>query len=163
MSGSKGRINPFRFFNDLLLFSNDGAFLFRTSNLMFNEIELSSISSIRSEVRQEFVQTGWTHQRVDGGPDLRYKVNPPLGHMRVVGYTIYFDRRAVPWGEDPSIIIALINEWRVCCKQLRSQADRSRSGTPNISIQPIPFRATASCDRCSTRQIFVRGELCLPI
>lgn len=36
----------------------------------------------------EFVQTGWTHQKKDGGPDLRFADNQPTGHYEEAGFAL---------------------------------------------------------------------------
>jgi hypothetical protein len=60
---------------------------------------------------QEFVQTGWTHPRRDGGPDRRYSHNPPIGHWKTAGYSVRVNGLSFRYARDPSAIVAELARW----------------------------------------------------
>lgn len=60
-------------------------------------------------VNKQFVQTGWTHQRVDGGPDLRFNSNPPLGYFQIVDYSLTINGHEFRYTSDPAPLKELIH------------------------------------------------------
>jgi hypothetical protein len=110
---------------------------------------------------QQFVQTGWTYQRVDGGPDLRYKSNPPTGYNKVVGYVLQINGTPFEFSEDPSNLLRQIGAW--CDWWFRDIEPRKQTLIRQAPVKLARFNdpPTVRCPGCGDAQRFVEGKRAL--
>ncbi|MGH7135218.1 MAG: hypothetical protein ACREHD_05720 [Pirellulales bacterium] len=96
---------------DLIAFAQGGEMRICFSGLYFRDMCLEGPPSLNVRELTRFVQTGWTHQRVDGGPDLRYSHNPPIGYNQVTGFQLQVNGRTFDCPRDPRPIMRSIDRW----------------------------------------------------
>ncbi len=111
------------------------------------------------EERKEFVFTGWTHSRMDGGPDQRFKHNPPKGYHKTVAYKVTINGDNFEVGSDPK---ELINSIRIVSSFRRNVflPKCFAMGTSSSSrLQSVCYATPPSvCSRCTSPLLLVPGD-----
>ena len=112
------------------------------------------------QAQQEYVQTGWTHQRVDGGPDQRFSNNPPVGYYRIVGYVLNVCGVNFEFPREPTDVIATIRTWSdMYFRRLEPNA-KALLRTPLTPHPALKVRgSTVQCPSCGKVQEFVEGKI----
>ncbi len=99
----------------------------------------------------EFVQTGWTHQRTDGGPDQRYSVNPPMGYYRHTGYSLAIGKVNHLYIDDPALLAADVRRLAgFLFHQLKPTAAEWSRYPTTTELPRILAEPTSRCPRCQT-------------
>lgn len=96
---------------ELIAFARDGGLKAAFNGLYYCDMCLEQKPNLNVCELTTFVRTGWTHQRVDGGPDMRYSYNPPVGYNRVTGYKLQINGRTFNFAADPRPIMRSIEVW----------------------------------------------------
>ena len=108
------------------------------NGLYFRDMCLERQPNVNVNELTTFVQTGWTHQRVDGGPDMRYSHNPPIGYNRVTGYQLQVNGRAFSYAFDPRPIMRSIEIWsQFYFQKLRPRAIQIQQQRATIDFSRI--------------------------
>jgi hypothetical protein len=154
-----GNLKPLRDVPELLLRSSDGRLYVYSGGLSidgdcFPSPPVTSIAPVT-----QFVQTGWTYQRVDGGPDLRYNNNPPIGTNRVIGYDLSINGRKKRHDSNPEPFVRLIKSYsQFLFQNVRPSAAECAhlqpTGCASALLAPIPV----SCAHCRQKLHFRAGE-----
>jgi hypothetical protein len=155
-----GTPNNFRGPADIIATSRSGDLVIRANGLYFRQLHLKNPPHIEVKAREQFVQTGWTHQRNDGGPDQRYSNNPPVGYYQVVGYDLEVSGSNFASYADPSLLARQIQSWaemyfRIIApesKRLESAAGSSRRSD---------FDAIVRCPGCGKTQKYLEGKVAI--
>ncbi|MES2794163.1 MAG: hypothetical protein V4719_31405 [Planctomycetota bacterium] len=134
---------------DLLAGASDRSLLICSRGMYVEGQWYTSPPSVSVRTRQEFVQTGWTYQRQDGGADLRYNVNPPVGYQRIIGYELVLNGKSSDWKKNPAAFVTQINLYSALLfgrikprsKQLQAQPV---TGHVRALLQPRAI----SCQKC---------------
>ena len=157
-------LSSFESKHDVIVSSRNGELAIRSSGLFFRDMHLESVPYINIQEKREFVQTGWTHQRVDGGPDGRYRTNPPIGYDRKAGYILQVDRRNFDYSHDPSPIAEAIGNWSdLWFTHLAPAAATLVRQAPTGRRKHFGSASTIRCDGCGTVQAFLIGQLAAPV
>ncbi len=145
------------------MFSNDGNTILRSAGLIHRDTILRPNSTISLANHTEYVQSGWTHQRVDGGPDLRFKHNPPLGYYRQRGFILSVDEQSKHYEQDPSELVAMLQAWRSYWNELIQNSRTDKPGSSTFQLNRPQILGVATCCRCRTSQAFVLGNVGVPV
>jgi hypothetical protein len=145
---------------DLLAIARHDSIVIMGRGLMFHRDLYTSRLTIASRELTQFVQTGWTHQRLDGGPDLRFRNNPPVGYNRIVGYELTIGGRTYSYSSSPIALIQRLRGWSdLYFGKLSSRATQLASQPP-VAPRPSPApTATVRCPRCGRLAGFVEGRI----
>jgi serine/threonine protein kinase/uncharacterized C2H2 Zn-finger protein len=115
-----------------------------------NSIFLSS-PDVLVRAKTRFVQTGWTHQRTDGCADMRFSVNPPVGHDEITGYTLKVGGQAWEYTTDPTVVAGKIRAAAsFLFGELEILANRLRQQPTTEWLSQILNSPGISCPRCET-------------
>ena len=163
LNGQASPIDPMRFASDIFLFTDDGNTIMRSTGVIHRDTILRPDSTISFTINFEFVQSGWTHQRVDGGPDLRYKDNPPVGDYRQRGFALLIDERAIHCEQDPSELVARLQKWKLYWGKLMQSSRSDKQGSSTFQLNRPQVLGVATCGRCRTSQTFVLGSVGVPV
>lgn len=107
-----------------------------------------------------FVQTGWTHQRTDGGPDRRYSVNPPTGYYRHGGYTLTVGNVTRHYGDDPALVAGNIRRMaRFLFHRLKPKAAEWSQYPTTPELTRILAEPASRCPHCQTRLRLQQGTI----
>jgi hypothetical protein len=140
--------------------SRDGGVRVSNAGIYFGEILVASPPSISLRQEKTFVRTGWTHQRKDGGPDLRYSNNPPIGYFRVTGHILTVNGREFRYANDPSGLVRIINEWSdFYFSKVVSLSDKVLKVPRTDIAKKLYPEAEVKCETCGTVQHFVKGQV----
>jgi hypothetical protein len=157
------KLAPFHDHPDLLFACGHQSLFLCTKGLVYRNQCCATRPTISSRPKTEFVQTGWTYQRQDGGPDMRYKSNPPRGYQRTTGYELVIAGTAYAFSAEP--------------RQLREDLQRLSefffgridSCADAYSVQSVPGAAERNsapplikCNTCGCLMRFRRGKLAIP-
>ena len=86
------------------------AILLSPGELHFRTRQFNTCPDVVVREKRQFVQTGWTHQRQDGGPDLRYAHNNPTGYDEITGYTLSVGTQTWNYKVDPAPLAAKLRK-----------------------------------------------------
>ncbi|MEJ7594426.1 MAG: hypothetical protein WKF77_23065, partial [Planctomycetaceae bacterium] len=142
------------------LFCSADASVFATTSGMLVHAHLFPYdSAVTSNVRQRFVITGWTHSRMDGGPDQRFKHNPPVGHYVVDGYDVTIDGQKLELNDPPKQLLDQIDKVARFRRDVLLKKCLALSMSGSSRIQRIcRSTAPAICHRCSNQLELVPGD-----
>ncbi len=145
---------------DALAESRDGAIRMSARGILYGDELLESPLSVDVEPIQEFFATGWRYERVDGGPDLRYRDNPRTGHFQTTAYSLTVNGRKYRHATDPSPVAAELREWGdIFFGKVRPSAeDFLRKGKSGRLPHPEMGRFTV-CPSCGQTVVFRAGEI----
>jgi hypothetical protein len=144
----------------VLVVSTSGDLTIRADGLYFRDLPLDAAPKIDMRTLAQFVQTGWTHQRVDGQPDQRFKHNPPIGYQRIVGYDLVVGGHSFPFGSDPTPVIYQIRAWiSVYNNEIVPRAKALASA--NAPQRRYERGALVRCPDCGKTQAFVEGKVAI--
>lgn len=149
---------PFRQAPDLLVKSRDGRLAIDSAGLSIDGEHYFSPPKIFINNVTEFVRTGWTYQRIDGGPDLRYKINPPLGYDRVIGYILTINGKSERYKADPAPFVRLIQAYSTFLfERIRPQAAECAHAPPTGKLRRLLEQTVIRCPRCHQSLHFRAG------
>ncbi len=126
----------------------------------FRGNDFTYLPDIRVKENRTFVQTGWTHPRQDGGPDMRFAVNPAIGHYVTTGFSLCVGSWVWDHKSDPTPLAEDLRRFAVFYfQQLKPLAEElSRQPTTarlaSILIEPAP-----RCPHCQTPLRLKKGAL----
>ena len=126
----------------------------------FRGNDFTYLPDIRVKENRTFVQTGWTHPRQDGGPDMRFAVNPPIGHYVTTGFSLCVGSWVWDHKSDPTPLAEDLRQFAdFYFQQLKPRAEElSRQPTTarlaSILIEPAP-----RCPHCQTPLRLKKGSL----
>jgi hypothetical protein len=155
--GDFGALEQYR---DLLAIAKHDSIVITGRGLSFRGDLYTSRLTITSRALTRFVQTGWTHQRVDGGPDMRYRENPPVGYNRVVGHELWINGRMYSYASLPTALIQRLQAWSdLYFGKLNNRAMQLASQPP-VAPRAAPAPAvTVRCPKCGRLAGFVEGRV----
>ena len=117
---------------------------------------------ISVEEQKEFVFTGWTHSRMDGGPDQRFKHNPRKGYHKTVGYKVAMNGEQFEVKSDPQ---ELINNIRIVASFRRNfflPKCFAMETSSSSRIQSVCYATPPSvCSRCTSPLQLVPGDFAI--
>lgn len=134
--------------NDAGAESAGGDITIRGDGLFVKGLAITQRPEIRITANQHFVQTGWTYQRVDGGPDLRYNNNPPRGYNETVDYSLYINGREFRYASDPSQLREIIHR----CSATYFDRIVPQLNRDSATAQPPDGQRRVCCPHCGTWQ-----------
>jgi hypothetical protein len=109
---------------------------------------------------QEFVQTGWTHQRRDGGADLRFRNNPPVGYMRTIGYSLLVNGVKVSHSRNPAPVAAELEKCsEMFFKKIRPAAKAMMQHQPSGRLPHPEMAHVTTCPVCAEKILFKEGRV----
>lgn len=155
--------NDFRMFDGDIECSGrtrDGRIRVTSTGIYFGDILVTTPPSISLRQEKTFVQTGWTYQRKDGGPDMRYSNNPPVGYFKVTGHILTVNGREFRYANDPSELIRSITEWsEYFFSKVHPFSEKLINMSPTDVSKGLYPQAEVKCEACGTVQHFVKGKV----
>ena len=134
---------------DLLAEASDGSLLICSRGIYVEGHLYTSPLSVAIRTRQEFMQTGWTYQRQDGGADQRYKVNPPVGYQRTIGYELIVNGRSSNWNNNPAAFVAQINLYSALLfGRIKPRSKQLQSHPVTAHVRDLLQARAISCRKC---------------
>jgi len=149
---NQGKTSEIERHPDILAISTDGTVAVFASGVHFHGATFTSRPQVSWEEVKTFVQTGWTYQRKDGGPDRRYKSNPPVGYWRVISYRLTVGGRTFTYSHRPDDIADTIRgaSW-LLFDQLLPQVDRIIQQPPSEKLPELwDGNQKSKCAECGT-------------
>lgn len=144
-----GKFKPFVDVPDLLGQTPNGRIKLCSRGLIIDGTLSKLPPTVNVRVQTQFVQTGWEHQRVDGGPDLRYKHNSPVGYQRETGYELTINRQTTICLSNPQGFVNLIHKCSAFFfGELRPKAEALSQMLPTGAAAKVPSRGQMSCHAC---------------
>jgi hypothetical protein len=104
------KLGPLKHRHDLLMQSKAYSVVIATAGMWIDGKQFTQPPFVNVQTAQVFVQTGWTHQRTDGGPDRRFTNNPPTGYHKTVGYDVIINNTTTRWQTNPTRFVNQIRE-----------------------------------------------------
>ncbi len=126
----------------------------------FRGNDFTYLPDIRVKENRTFVQTGWTYPRPDGGPDMRFAVNPPIGHYVMTGFSLCVGSWVWDHKSDPTPLAEDLRRFAVFYfQQVKPLAEElSRQPTTarlaSILVEPAP-----RCPHCQAPLRLKKGAL----
>ncbi len=126
----------------------------------FRGNDFTYLPDISVKENRKFVQMGWTHPRQDGGPDMRFAVNPPIGHYVTTGFSFCVGSWVWDHKSDPTPLAEDLRQFAVFYfQQLKPRAEElSRQPTTarlaSILVEPAP-----RCPHCQAPLRLKKGSL----
>ncbi len=154
-----GSIRPFDHMSDLLFFLPDGSLIARERGMYWGQSFVSPETSIKvNRSYRQFIQTGWLHQRVDGGPDRRYNHNPPVGYWTEDGwYVTIGNAKPILMRSDPSKILNCIEQWKTTYYRLQQFARKTMHGSLDHLNRILQAESLSTCPECGCKQSYALG------
>lgn len=110
----------------------------------FNKPLKVSVSPI-----EQFVQTGWTHQRKDGRADLRFKHNPPTGYNFTTGYVMNVNGSEFRSLRSPDYVVSSLKAVSdVYFTLVHPTAERIARRPVSGALKSLESTAIAKCTNC---------------
>jgi hypothetical protein len=159
----QGRIDLLEKDADLLCQSNDGSIRVCSRGVIIEGTCHPVMPSVSVNALTKFVHTGWTYQRKDGGPDQRYKNNPPTGYQKHVGYEFRLNGKSDQWWTDPT---AYANEIRafgaLLFQEIRLRTEELERQSATYHVEQLFRPRPATCLNCGQRLIHVESRFAVP-
>ena len=107
-----------------------------------------------------FVQTGWTHPRQDGGPDMRFAINPPVGHYRTTGFTLSVGAWVWEHSHNPTPLADNLRRFtEFYFRQLKPRAEAWSLKPTSPQLASILSEPASRCPHCQTPLRLRKGTL----
>lgn len=159
-SGSQGYLPPGDATTRYVMWTTDHELMITRHGLFFRGYRLGADSHWTVDSIKTFVRTGWTYQRRDGGPDLRFKDNPPLGYEQITGYVLTIDGQSkFQFAADPAPYVRRLEEWHELCFAKLSPLVDDLLARPPLDLSHLQLSSQeVRCRHCGTRQIYRQGS-----
>lgn len=140
--------------------SDHDAVLLCPNELIFRDRRFTSCPDATVQKKYQFVQTGWTYQRKDGGPDLRYSKNPPTGYDNLIGYHLCVGNQTWSYKADPEPLAARLRTLgRFVFGDLPILAEKLQRESVSPRVLRLLAGHSVRCPRCRTALVYQKGAV----
>jgi hypothetical protein len=98
----QGSYKAFQRDPDFLCQSADSKIRACSRGLVIDDTCYAVMPTVSYRQTETFKQTGWVHQRKDGGRDRRHKNNAPTGYFKKGAYELRINTKTFSWRTDPT-------------------------------------------------------------